>query len=102
MSILVTGGAGYIGSHVVSLLGEADKDIIIFDNLTTGRKENILFGRLVIGDLNDPVALNKLFTENKIDAVLHFAGSIVVPESVENPVLYYKNNTENSLNLVKA
>ena len=101
MSILVTGGAGYIGSHVVSLLGEAGKDIIIFDNLTTGRKENILFGKLVIGDLNDPIALEKLFTENKIEAVLHFAGSIVVPESVENPVLYYKNNTENSLNLIK-
>ncbi|MBC7428224.1 MAG: UDP-glucose 4-epimerase GalE [Bacteriovorax sp.] len=102
MSILVTGGAGYIGSHVVSLLGEAGKDIIIFDNLTTGRKENILFGKLIVGDLSDPAALEKLFTENKINAVLHFAGSIVVPESVENPVLYYKNNTENSLNLVKA
>ncbi len=102
MSILVTGGAGYIGSHVVSLLGEAGKDIIVFDNLTTGRKENILFGRLVVGDLNDTEALEKLFSENKIEAVLHFAGSIVVPESVENPVLYYKNNTENSLNLVKA
>lgn len=102
MSILVTGGAGYIGSHVVSLLGEAGKDIIIFDNLTTGRKENILFGKLIEGDLNDPIALEKLFSENKIEAVLHFAGSIVVPESVENPVLYYKNNTENSLNLIKA
>lgn len=102
MSILVTGGAGYIGSHVVSLLGETGKDVIIFDNLTTGRKENILFGKLVVGDLNDTDALEKLFAENKIDAVLHFAGSIVVPESVENPVLYYKNNTENSLNLVKA
>ncbi|MBC7713439.1 MAG: UDP-glucose 4-epimerase GalE [Rhizobacter sp.] len=102
MSILVTGGAGYIGSHVVSLLGEVGKDIIIFDNLTTGRKENILYGKLIVGDLNDPAALEKLFTENKIDAVMHFAGSIVVPESVENPVLYYKNNTENSLNLIKA
>lgn len=102
MSILITGGAGYIGSHVVSLLGEANKDIIIFDNLTTGRKENILFGRLVVGDLSDPILLEKLFTENKIEAVLNFAGSIVVPESVENPILYYKNNTENSLNLIRA
>lgn len=102
MSILVTGGAGYIGSHVVSLLGAAGEDIIIFDNLTTGKKENILYGKLIVGDLNDPIAVNKLFSENKIDAVLHFAGSIVVPESVENPSLYYQNNTENSLNLIKA
>jgi UDP-glucose 4-epimerase len=102
MSILVTGGAGYIGSHVVSLLGEAGKDVIIFDNLSTGKKDNILFGKLIIGDLNDPIALEKVFTENKIEAVMHFAGSIVVPESVENPLLYYKNNTENSLNLIKA
>lgn len=102
MSILVTGGAGYIGSHVVSLLGEQGEDIIVFDNLTTGKKENILFGKLVVGDLNDTDAIDKLFTEYKIDAVLHFAGSIVVPESVENPTWYYQNNTENSLNLIKA
>lgn len=102
MSVLVTGGAGYIGSHVVSLLGAAGEDIIIFDNLTTGKKENILYGKLIVGDLNDPAALDKLFSENQIDAVLHFAGSIVVPESVENPSLYYQNNTENSLNLIKA
>jgi UDP-glucose 4-epimerase len=102
MSILVTGGAGYIGSHVVSLLGQQGEDIIIFDNLTTGKKENILFGKLVVGDLNDTNAIDKLFTEHKIDAVLHFAGSIVVPESVENPTWYYQNNTENSLNLIKA
>jgi UDP-glucose 4-epimerase len=102
MSILVTGGAGYIGSHVVSLLGAAGEDIIIFDNLTTGKKENILYGKLIVGDLNDQEAIDKLFSENKIDAVLHFAGSIVVPESVENPTLYYQNNTENSLNLIKT
>ena len=102
MSVLVTGGAGYIGSHVVSLLGAAGEDIIIFDNLTTGKRENILFGKLIVGDLNDQLAVDKVFAENKIDAVLHFAGSIVVPESVENPALYYKNNTENSLNLIKT
>lgn len=101
MNILVTGGAGYIGSHVVSLLGEAKKNIIIYDNLTTGRPENILFGELIVGDLNNLELLDKVFTDHKIDAVMHFAGSIVVPESVENPVLYYKNNTENSLNLIK-
>lgn len=102
MSVLVTGGAGYIGSHVLSLLGESGKDIIVFDNLSTGRRENVLFGKLVVGDLSDAVALEKLFSENKIEAVMHFAGSIIVPESVENPILYYKNNTVNSLNLINA
>lgn len=102
MSVLVTGGAGYIGSHVVSLLGEAKEDILIIDNLTTGRKENVLFGKLIVGDISDEVLLEKVFTENKIEAVIHFAGSIVVPESVENPTLYYQNNTENSLKLIQA
>jgi UDP-glucose 4-epimerase len=102
MSILVTGGAGYIGSHVVSLLKEIKEDVIIVDNLSTGRKENILHGKLITGDLSDLNFLNKVFQDHNIDAVLHFAGSIVVPESVENPILYYKNNTENSLNLINC
>jgi UDP-glucose 4-epimerase len=102
MSILITGGAGYIGSHVVSLLGEAGEDIIILDNLSTGRKENILFGKLVVGDLSDQTILDKIFQENKIDAVMHFAGSIVVPESVSNPILYYQNNTDNSMRLIRT
>jgi UDP-glucose 4-epimerase len=101
MSILVTGGAGYIGSHVVSLLGAANEDIIIYDNLSTGRKQNILFGKLIEGDLSDLKKLEQVFIDHKIEAVIHFAGSIVVPESVENPTLYYQNNTENSLNLIK-
>ncbi|AUN99185.1 UDP-glucose 4-epimerase GalE [Bacteriovorax stolpii] len=102
MSVLVTGGAGYIGSHVVSLLGEAGKDIIILDNLTTGRPENILYGKLIIGDLRNQALLDQVFTDHKIEAVLHFAGSIVVPESVTNPTLYYQNNTENSAALIKT
>ena len=102
MSILVTGGAGYIGSHVVSLLGAAGKDIIILDNLSTGRKENVLFGKLIIGDLSDQALLDKIFTENKIEAVMNFAGSIVVPESVVNPTLYYQNNTVLTFNLIKT
>ena len=102
MSILVTGGAGYIGSHVVSLLGDLGRDILILDNLSTGRKENILYGKLIQGDLSDSVILDKIFSEYKIDAVLHFAGSIVVPESVENPTAYYKNNTDNSLKLIQT
>jgi UDP-glucose 4-epimerase len=102
MAILVTGGAGYIGSHVVSLLGAAGEEIIILDNLSTGRKENALFGKLVVGDIEDQNKLDEIFSQNKIEAVIHFAGSIVVPESVENPTLYYQNNTVNSHNLIKT
>ncbi len=102
MSLLVTGGAGYIGSHVVSLLGAAGEDIIILDNLSTGRKENVLYGKLVVGDLGDQKILDEIFSTHDIEAVLHFAGSIVVPESVENPTLYYQNNTELSLKLIKT
>lgn len=102
MTILVTGGAGYIGSHVVSLLGEAGEDIIILDNLSTGKKENVLFGKLVVGDLNDQKIIDEIFSTNKIEAVIHFAGSIVVPESVTNPTLYYHNNTVHSFNLIKT
>jgi UDP-glucose 4-epimerase len=102
MSILVTGGAGYIGSHVISLLGSTGKDIIVLDNLSTGRRENILFGKLIVGELKDQKLLDNIFTDHNIEAVLHFAGSIIVPESVSNPALYYHNNTELSLNLIKT
>lgn len=102
MTILVTGGAGYIGSHVVSLLGEQNEDIVILDNLSTGRKENVLFGKLIVGDLKDQNILEKIFSEYKIEAVIHFAGSIVVPESVEKPTEYYFNNTALSLNLINT
>ena len=102
MSILVTGGAGYIGSHVVSMLGEENKEIIILDNLSTGKMENILYGKLVLGDVGDEELLDEIFSKNIIEAVIHFAGSIVVPESVRDPVSYYKNNTLNSYKLINA
>jgi len=102
MTILVTGGAGYIGSHIISLLGKFSDDIIVLDNLSTGRKENILYGKLIVGDLGDQALLDEIFTSYKIDAVLNFAGSIVVPESVSNPILYYENNTINSFRLIKT
>lgn len=101
MSILVTGGAGYIGSHVVSLLGEAGHDIVILDNLSTGKKENILYGKLILGEVGDEKLLSEIFSLNHIDAVIHFAGSIVVPESVRDPISYYQNNTNNSFGLIK-
>ena len=100
MKVLVTGGAGYIGSHVVKLLGEAGHDIVIIDNLSTGRKESILFGRHIQMNLEDLSELEKVFQTENFEACFHFAGSIVVPESVVDPIKYYKNNTENSLNLM--
>ena len=99
--ILITGGAGYIGSHVVKLFGECGKKIVVLDNLSTGVKKNILFGDLVVGDVGCEDDLNKIFSKYDVGAVIHFAGSISVPESVENPLKYYHNNTVNSHTLIK-
>ena len=100
--ILVTGGAGYIGSHVVKQLGDAGYEVTVLDNLSTGRREAVLSGELVVGDLTDGVLLDRVFSHGQFDAVLHFAGSIVVPESVANPLKYYANNTANTLQLLGA
>ena len=103
MKILITGGAGYIGSHMVKALGEkGEHDIIVYDNLSTGNKDSLLFGRLVAGDLADMQALEALFHSEKFDAVMHFAAHIVVDESVRNPIKYYRNNFVNALNLIDA
>jgi UDP-glucose 4-epimerase len=102
MKILITGGAGYIGSHVVKALGKLGHELTILDNLSTGHKQAITFGELVVGDLSDEKLLDQLFADKKFEAVLHFAGSIVVPESVADPIKYYSNNTMNSLRLVSA
>jgi len=98
--ILVTGGAGYIGSHVVRQLGEAGHRIVVLDNLSTGFKESVLHGELIIGDTGDQTLVNQILKEHDIGAVLHFAANIVVPESVSNPMKYYGNNTCNTHNLL--
>jgi UDP-glucose 4-epimerase len=98
--ILVTGGAGYIGSHVVAKLGEAGKEIIVIDNLSTGKKENVLFGELKVFNLEETEKLESILASGEIDSVIHFAGSIVVPESVSHPNKYYANNTINSARLI--
>lgn len=100
MKILITGGAGYIGSHVVKALGSLKHEITVFDNLSTGHREAVTYGDLVVGDLSDHQKLDELFKSRKFEAVLHFAGSIVVPESVAEPLKYYQNNTVNSHQLL--
>jgi UDP-glucose 4-epimerase len=100
MKILVTGGAGYIGSHVVKALGEAGNEVLTYDNLSTGNKRSILYGELIAADLSDKETLKKTIVKFKPDAIMHFAASIVVPESVRDPLKYYQNNTVNTLNLL--
>jgi UDP-glucose 4-epimerase len=98
--ILVTGGAGYIGSHTIAQLGAAGYDIVVYDNLSTGNRNAITYGELVVGDLADRLQLEQVFAQNDFDAVLHFAASISVPDSIVEPLDYYRNNTANTLNLL--
>jgi UDP-glucose 4-epimerase len=101
MKILVTGGAGYIGSHVVKVLGQRGYEILVYDNLSTGHEWAVLYGRLVKGDLSDKVFLDKIIKEFNPDAIMHFAAFIQVEESVIEPLKYYRNNTVNTLNLLE-
>ncbi len=101
-SILVTGGAGYIGSHVVRQLGEAGERIVVLDNLSTGNRDAVLHGELVVGDTGDRRLVDRLLREHQVDAVMHFAAHTVVPESVTNPLKYYRNNTVNTRNLLEC
>lgn len=101
LKILVTGGAGYIGSHFVNLLKSYDCDVTVLDNLSTGRKESVLVGDFIQQDLGDYSQLDSLMERRKFDSVVHFAGSIVVPESVTNPLKYYHNNSVHSLKLIE-
>jgi UDP-glucose 4-epimerase len=100
--ILVTGGAGYIGSHVVRQLGSAGEDVITLDNLSTGFEAAVTAGELVIGDTGDEMLLDKVFSGNDIDTVMHFAAHTIVPESVADPLKYYRNNTASSRTLLEA
>lgn len=100
--ILVTGGAGYIGSHVVKQLGKAGEKLVILDNLSTGFRDSVLFGEFIEGDTGDAALVGRILREYDIEAVLHFAAHTIVPESVENPLKYYSNNTANTLNLLRC
>jgi UDP-glucose 4-epimerase len=100
--ILVTGGAGYIGSHVVKALAEGGYEVLTYDNLSSGNRWAVLHGDLVVADLSDKDALEKVMKGFRPDAVMHFAAFIVVPESVREPLKYYRNNTVNTLFLCEA
>ena len=100
--ILVTGGAGYIGSHVVRQLGARGEQVITLDNLSTGFERAVTAGELIVGDTGDAALLEDIFARNEIDTIMHFAAHTIVPESVSDPLKYYRNNTSNSRTLLEA
>lgn len=103
MSVLVTGGAGYIGSHMVLELLDAGERVVVLDNLSTGFKWAVPdAATLVVGDVADGDLVQKIIGDHDVDAIIHFAGSIIVPESVEQPLWYYNNNTAKSRSLMDA
>jgi UDP-glucose 4-epimerase len=102
MAVLVTGGAGYIGSHTVAELLERNEEVIVVDNLEKGHKDAVLGGKLIVGDLRDKEFIKNVFFQNDIEAVIHFAAYIEVGESVSNPLKYYNNNVAVTLNLLEA
>ena len=101
MTILVTGGAGYIGSHMVLELVDAGETVVVLDNLSTGFEWAVAKpAELVLGDIGDTELVRRVLREHGVGAIIHFAGSIVVPESVSNPLMYYENNTVKSRGLI--
>src|SRR5215471_11080626 len=103
MTVLVTGGAGYIGSHMVHALVDAGERVAVLDNLASGFDWAVAQGAsLVIGDVGDQPRVAALIAEHRVDAIIHFAASVVVPDSVRDPLGYYRNNTVNSRALIES
>src|SRR2546423_10398406 len=102
MRILVTGGAGYVGSHCLRRLLAAGHECVVYDNLCRGHREAVPADLLVEGDLEDEAKLLALLRDRKIDAVMHFAALALVGESVEKPELYYRNNVVGTFHLLEA
>ena len=101
-SILVTGGAGYIGSHVVQQLAAAGESVVVLDNLVKGFRQAVTAGSLVVGDVGDHALVSRLLGEHRVETVMHFAAHTIVPESVAKPLKYYGNNTCGTRNLLQA
>lgn len=102
-TVLVTGGCGYIGSHVVRKLSESGAKVVVVDNLSTGFAGALLHGETLIqGDIGNPATIERVFAEHSVGAIIHFAAKIRVEESVSDPYLYYSNNTVNTLELIAA
>jgi len=102
MKVLVVGGAGYIGSHMVKMLSKAGHDVTTLDDLSNGYEDAVKYGEFVKGDIADAKLLDRLFTQNQFDGVMHFASYIQVGESVEKPSMYYRNNVSNTQVLLDA
>src|SRR6267378_2333136 len=102
MRILVTGGAGYIGSHAVRLFLSRGHDVWVYDNLIFGHRGAVPAERLIVADLNQTARLDQVLMEKRIEAVVHFAAFAFVGESVREPAKYYQNNLVNTINLMEA
>ena len=103
MTILVTGGAGYIGSHMVHALLDAGERVVVLDNLSTGFDWAVpARAPLVVGDTGDQRLTRDILRDHDVDAIIHFAASVVVPDSVRDPLAYYRNNTVNSRALMEC
>ncbi len=103
MTVLVTGGAGYIGSHMVHALADAGDSVVVVDNLSTGFSQFVPEGvPLYIGDAGDDNLVSRVIATHEVDAIVHFAGSIVVPDSLRDPLGYYRNNTMTTRNLLAS
>lgn len=103
MTVLVTGGAGYIGSHMVWALLDAGEEVVVLDRLSTGFEWAVApEAKLFVGDVADRYLVHDIIREHGVDAIIHFAGSVVVPESIVDPLYYYDNNTSRSRSLIEA
>ena len=103
MTVLVTGGAGYIGSHTVQALVEAGESVVVLDNLSTGFSSSLPEGvELFVGDAGDEDLVEGVIAQHRVESIIHFAGSVVVPESMRDPLRYYRNNTVTTRSLLNV
>src|SRR5258707_1876696 len=103
MTVVVTGGAGYIGSHMVHALAEAGESVVVIDNLSTGFSHFVPDGvPLIVGDAGDETLVGDVIAQHAIESIIHFAGSVVVPDSMRDPLAYYRNNTMTTRSLLNA